>query len=69
MLSLLRKCTCLLAVLWAGSPLFAEVVDININDEAARVTYIFQFESSGLEKSLLRALICIPGNKLVFALP
>ena len=45
-----RKCTCLLAALiWAAPPLFAEVVDVNANDEAVRVTYIAQFESRGLE--------------------
>ena len=45
-----RKCICLLAVLiWAGPPLLAEVADINVNDEAARLTYIFQFEAGGME--------------------
>jgi len=40
----------LLAVLiWAGAPLVAEVIDINVSDEAVRLAYIFQFESSGLE--------------------
>jgi len=49
-LSLPRKCACLLAVLlWAGPPLFAEAVDINVNDEALRVSYIAQFEARGLE--------------------
>ncbi len=49
-MSFLRKCTFLLAALiWAGPSLFAEVVDINANDEAVRVTYIAQFEARGLE--------------------
>lgn len=45
-----RKCACLLAVLiWTGSEPCADVVDINFNDEAVRLTYIAQFETRGLE--------------------
>ena len=45
-----RKCACLLAVLiWIGSPPFADVVDLSVNDEALRLTYIAQFEARGMD--------------------